>query len=198
MTIAENIAHKKGTLKPGCRISRGLFERFMKRQPQLSLRKGDATANVRMDCVNPEAMSQYFDLLNDVLEEYGLKMEPERIYNGDETGMPLDHRPPKIVTQRGQEKVRYRTAGIRARLLLSGVFGHAVPPFVIWDPKSMNKDWSVGEVPGTTYGLSSKGWVDSELFRGWLVDHFIPLAVAGRPLLLMLDGHSSNYQPDLV
>ena len=65
-----------------------------------------STANVRMDCVNPEAMSQYFDLLNDVLEEYGLKTEPERIYNVDETGMPLDHRPPKIVTQRGHKKVR--------------------------------------------------------------------------------------------
>ena len=34
----------------------------MKRQPQLSLCKGDATANVCMDSVNPEAMSQYFDL----------------------------------------------------------------------------------------------------------------------------------------
>ena len=66
MTTAENVAHEKGTLKPGCRISRGWFERFMKRQPQLSLRKGDATANVRMNCVDPEAMSQYIDLLNDV------------------------------------------------------------------------------------------------------------------------------------
>ena len=105
LPIAENDAHEKGTLKPGCRISRGWFERFMKRQPQLSLRKGDATANVRMDYVNPEAMSHYFDLLNDVLEEYGLKTEPERIYNVDETGMPLDHCPPKIVTQRGHKKV---------------------------------------------------------------------------------------------
>jgi hypothetical protein len=201
MTIAENVAREKGSLKPDRRISRGWFEGFMKRQPQLSLRKGDATANVRMDCVNPEAMSQYFDLLNDVLEEHGLKTEPERIYNVDETGMPLDHRPPKIVTQRGHKKVRYRTAGNKSQITVIGCVsatGHAVPPFVIWDAKSMNKEWSVGEVPGTTYGLSSKGWVDSELFRGWMVDHFIPLAVAGRPLLLMLDGHSSHYQPDLV
>ena len=74
MTIAKNVAHNEGVLKPGRRISRGWFEQFMKRvQPQLSLHKGDATANVRMDSVNPEAMSQYFDLLNDVLEEYSLK-----------------------------------------------------------------------------------------------------------------------------
>ena len=45
-------------------------------QPTLSLCVGDATANVRMDSVNPESMTQYFDLLNDVLEEYDLKTEP--------------------------------------------------------------------------------------------------------------------------
>lgn len=154
-----------------------------------------------MDSVNPEAMSQYFDVLNDVLEECSLKTEPERIYNVDETVTPLDHRPPKIVTKRGHKKVRYRTAGNKSQITVIGCVsatGHAIAPFVIWDAKSMNKEWSVGEVPGTTYGLSSKGWVDSELFRGWMVYHFIPLAVAGRPLLLMLDGHSSHYQPDLV
>ena len=110
MTVAESVARDKGVLKPGCRISRGWFERFMKRQPQLSLCKGDATANVHMDSINPEAMSQYFDLLNDVLEEYGLTTEPERIYNVDETRMPLDHHPTKIVTQRAHKKVRYRTS----------------------------------------------------------------------------------------
>ena len=63
MTIAESVARDKGILEPGRRISLGWFEHFMKRQPQLSLRKGDVTANVRMDSVNPEAMSQYFDIL---------------------------------------------------------------------------------------------------------------------------------------
>lgn len=79
MTIAESVAREKGVLKPGKRISRGWFDSFMQRQRQLSLRKGDATTNVLMDCVNPEAISQYFDVLNDVLEEYGLKQEPDRI-----------------------------------------------------------------------------------------------------------------------
>ena len=41
---------------------RGWFERFMKRQPELSLRKGDATTNVCINSGTPEAMSQYFEL----------------------------------------------------------------------------------------------------------------------------------------
>ena len=48
-----------------------------------------------MDCVNPDTTLQYFDLLNDVLEKYGLKTELEGIYDVDETGMPLDHLPTK-------------------------------------------------------------------------------------------------------
>ena len=77
---------------------------FMERQSHLSLRKGDATANVQMDCLSPETMKQYFDLLKDVLEENDLMEAPGQIYNVDETRMPLDHRPPKIVTQKGQKK----------------------------------------------------------------------------------------------
>ena len=44
----------------------------MARQPGLSLRRGDATANVRMDCLNPEAMKKYFELLKYVLVENDL------------------------------------------------------------------------------------------------------------------------------
>ena len=59
-------------------------------------------------------------------------------------------------------------------------------------------EWRKDEVPGTSYGLSSKGWVDTELFRGWFTDHFLEHAVGVRPLLVLLDGHSSHYQPDLI
>ena len=44
-------------------------------------------------------------------------------------------------------------------------------------------------------GLSTKGCIDSELFRGWMIDHFLKYAVSARPLLLLLDGHSSHYDP---
>ena len=45
------------------------------------------------------------------------------------------------------------------------------------------------------YGMSGKGWTDQELFMHWLKDHFLKYAVPGRPLLLLLDGHSSHYEP---
>ena len=56
-------------------------------------------------------------------------------------------------------------------------------------------EWRKGEIPGTTF---DKGWVDKELFKRWLTDHLLTYAVGAQPLLVLLDGHSSHYQPDLI
>ena len=41
-----------------------------------------------------------------------------------------------------------------------------------------------GEVPGTAYGTSKNGWVDSELFELWFKHHFLMYAPPAWPLLL--------------
>ena len=76
--------------------------------------------------------------------------------------------------------------------------GQSIPPMVIFEGKYLNHQWTEGEVPGTYYGMSGKGWTDQELFRNWLKNHFLKYAVSGRPLLLLLDGHSSHYEPRSV
>ena len=48
------------------------------------------------------------------------------------------------------------------------------------------------------YGLNNNGWVNSELFEAWLLEHFLQHAVSACPLLLLLDGHSMHYQPQLL
>ena len=79
----------------------------MKRNPFLCLRSGDSTAGVRMNAVNSENLNEYFDLLQEVFQKNQFADHPEAIYNMDETGMPLEPRPPKIVAKKGQKKVRY-------------------------------------------------------------------------------------------
>lgn len=69
---------------------------------------------------------------------------------------------------------------------------------VIFNAKRLNPVWAEGEFPGTKYGLSDSGWITSELFEAWLCEHFVQHAVSARPLLLLLDGHSTHYQPQLL
>ena len=126
---------------------------------------------------------------------------PNRIYNVDETGICLDGHAPRVVALKGQKKVRYRTSGNKNQVTVIACVsasGQCIPPFVISDAKRLNQDWRKGEVAGTSYGLSDNGWVDTELFKGWLVEHFNENAVGSRPILLLMDGHSSHFQPEII
>ena len=105
MDLAESVARYKWQMT-GAKISDAWFTRFMKRQPQLSLRKGDPTAKVRMDYLTKVMMDKLFDLLKDTLVENNLIESLNRIYNVDETGIQLNHSALKIVTGRGQKKIR--------------------------------------------------------------------------------------------
>lgn len=73
-----------------------------------------------------------------------------------------------------------------------------MPPMVIFDWKSLKPDMALGEVPGTMYGLSGSGWMDAELFESWFDHHFLAHAPPMRPLLSLIDGHSSHFEPGLV
>ncbi len=198
--IAERVALEKGVPR-SARISDGWWRRFMQRHPQLSLRTGDATGYARMNAMNKENIVAYFDLLNSVLNDNNLKVHPEQIYNLDESGLPLNPLPPKVIAFRGQKNVRYHCSGSKAQITVleccSGT-GQVIPPFIIFNAKNLNHLWTRGEVSGTRYGLSESGWTNRESFLGWLEEHFLAHAVPSRPLLLLVDRHSSHYDPDSI
>ena len=62
-------------------------------------------ANVLMECLNEDTMAEYFTMLKDVMAKENLLNSLSQIYNVDETGMSLDHRPPKVISKRRQKKV---------------------------------------------------------------------------------------------
>ena len=177
------------------RVTQGWWEKFLKRNPSLSLRAGDSTAGVRMDAINEDNMDNYFEQLKEVFDKGDFWNHPEAIYNLDETGVPLEPRPPKIVARKGQKKVRYQTSGQKQQITVIGcasATGQCLPPFIIYAAKKVNHLWCRNEVSGTRYAYSEKGWIDHELFFFFLEQHFLEHAVPRRPLLLMVDGHSTH------
>ena len=64
---------------------------------------------------NESNLKRYFDLLDTILEENYVKSQPELIYNMDESGLPLNPRPPKVVAFRSQKKVRYQCSGFKSQ-----------------------------------------------------------------------------------
>ena len=120
---------------------------------------------------------------------HNLSNTPGQIYNMDESGMPLDPRCPNVIAKRGQKKDQITIVAC------VNAIGQALPPMVIFEGKYLNHQRTEGEVPGTFYGMSDKGWTDQKLFQLWLKNNFVKYAVPNCPLLLLLDGYSSHYEP---
>ena len=76
--------------------------------------------------------------------------------------------------------------------------GQVLPPLIIFDAKNIRQAWMKNEVPGSMYGSSDNGWINTDLFESWFYELFLPNAVKNRPLLLLLDGHSTHYQPEII
>ena len=200
LKIVEAAVQKKGIKSEG-NISQGWWNRFRERWPQLSLRKGDSFPIVREQMTCREVFESYFSLLKETLEKYDLMDKPSQVYNCDESGMPLEHKQPKTLALKGTKKVRQCTSGNKTQITVLGCVsaaGQVMPPMVVFSGKNFNHTLSEGEVPGTFYGMSDSGWMDQELFASWFSCHFLEHAVSSRPLMLILDGHSSHFTLDLV
>ena len=200
LQMVEAAAKKKGVVIKG-HISDGWWYRFCQRWPKISLRKGDPFSQARAEMTSKKVFTNYFALLKETLEKHDLMEKPSQIYNCDESGMPLEHKMPKTVAQKGTKKVRQRSSGNKAQISIlacGSATGQAIPPIVIFSGKHFNYDLAEGEVSGTFYGMSDSGWMDQDLFAKWFSSHFLKHAVAGRPLLLLLDGHSSHYTLKLI
>ena len=80
------------------------FRQFIERQPQVSMRRGDRTAFVRLDAMKKkEKLDNYFVTLKNILVDNDLMNKPGQIFNVDESEMLLKHRAPKVVARKGQK-----------------------------------------------------------------------------------------------
>ena len=182
-------------------VGDGWWKSFMKRHGTLTLRTAEPLSYAHAVCSQPEILNHYYDLLQQTLIEHDLADKPNQIFNLDESGMPLDPCPPKVITHKGVKHSTSITTGDKAQittLACCSAAGYVIPPLVVFDRKNLKPEMTVGEVPGTMYGLSSNGWMDTELFELWFKHHFLTHVPSCRPILLMMDGHSTHFQPSVV
>lgn len=180
-------------------ISMSWWDSFRRRYSHLSLRTASTLSVARAKAPDPKCIEHYFNILEETLQE--LMESPSSIYNMDETGMPLDPKSPKTVHPRGKQDTHCTSSGSKAQITVVGCVsasGQSLPPMIIWDRKTLNPLLAEGEIPGTIYGLSSKGWMDGVLFEQWFARHFLRYVPSSRPILLLLDGHSSHFSPRAV
>lgn len=200
ITIVQDHLNRK-PYKSMKRVTYGWWQRFRERHPNLSLRTASVLSKPRAMAMDRETLNRYFVTLEQIMRQDGFLDKPARIFNCDESGMPLSPKPPKVIAKRGVKNVSSLSGDTKAQITILACVNAAggwIPPMVIFDRKSLPSAFTVGEVPNTFYGLSSKGWMDSELFERWFIDHFLRYCGSDRPILLLMDGASSHFNPDMI
>lgn len=72
------------------------FKKFVKRFPTLKLKQPAKTTKAKA-ALTADVVKNYFDSLEEIMTNLELKDIPDRIWNVDETGVSLDHNPPKVL-----------------------------------------------------------------------------------------------------
>lgn len=79
---------------------------FLKRHPRLTTRLPEQLKVSRAkSSANATVMNEWFRLIKSELEENGLMNRPDRIYNVDETGMPLDPKRLRVICQKNMSPI---------------------------------------------------------------------------------------------
>ena len=144
----------------------------------------------------------FFGKLGSVYGRLNLISKPMLIFNCDETGVNIVHKPGKVLAELGRKNVYAVTAAERGKThtILSCVSatGYVLPPMMIYPRKKCVPDkLKEGAVPGTLFKSSESGWVNSELYIEWF-NFFLKQIPPVRPVLLLQDGHASHISIELI
>lgn len=172
------------------------FSSFMRRHPELSIRKAQGISRARTEGMNRAEVKSYFTLLTEILTENDLLDKPASIWNCDEIGVQLNNEPGKVVAVKGSKDVHVVTSAEKGEtitvLACCSAEGQFLPPYCIFKGVYVKPTYLKGAPPGTVIKMRKESaYISSGLFMDWITQHFIPRKPAGKNLLI-LDGHASH------
>ena len=178
---------------------------FLKRHENLSIRKPEGMSIGRAIGFNREKVMRFYNILQQILFRGDeLFIPDENIFNVDETGVTICHKPQKIIAKKGKKNVATLTSAEKGKTVTivrcvsgTGVF---VPPMMIF-PRVRMKPELIDKAPNGTIGISTKsGWINEETFSKWF-DHFLQQVqpkMQHKPVVHIMDDHTSHTKNLLI
>lgn len=198
--LAES-ANRQHMFNPEKKIASKWWWCKFKERYNLCLRVPENLSAYRASMANPVIISDYFTKLEDLLLHLNIKDQPSRIWNVDETGLTYVVRANKIVCQIGKKYIYKRTYAEKGQTQTvvgcACADGTFIPPFVIFKGIRWHDSLKNNCLPNSETHVSPKGWITSELFIKWF-RFFIKSVPDLRPLVLLMDSHSSHVGPEVI
>ena len=201
--LAFRIADSSGRAHPfhDGMAGRAWLTGFMVRHPNLTARTAQPLSYSCAKCANVETVYNYFAKLGAAYARLNLLAKPMQIFNVDEVGISVVHKPGKVITEVGRKNVWSITSSEKGRnhtiLCCVSASGFALPPFMIYPRKRMNEKLKSGALPGTCFHCSDNGWITQDLYIRWF-EFFLANIPPARPVLLIEDGHSSHISIEVI
>ncbi|KAJ8301359.1 hypothetical protein KUTeg_020346 [Tegillarca granosa] len=175
---------------------------FRARWPDIQKFSPRALEYTRAKMIKKIIVMEYFDKFEQSLKRHGLIDKPHLIFNIDEKGMSVDHKPPHVMASAGYCPPAV-TSGKGKTVTLLGcgsVSGVAIPAYYVFPDKRINSDLLEGASPCTSGTVSETGWSNSKGFRTYLQTHFLKYAPGrnGEKIMLIMDGYGSHLSVSLV
>ena len=161
-------SQRKHPFKDG-KAGRAWFDGFKRHHPKLTIRTPQPLSYCRALCSNKET---FFSKLGAIYGRLNLITKPMQIYNCDESGITIVHKPGKVVAELGRHYVYALTSVEKGKThtILSCVSasGLVLPSMMVYQcKKCVPENMREGAVPNTLFGCSGNGWMTSELFVQW-------------------------------
>ena len=168
---------------------------FLRRHPELTERKPESLQISRAMACSEEKVLKWFNDFEAFIRENGIK-SPSQIANVDETGCPFQAGSSgKIIVEKGISNA-YQISSPSKEQITTLVCGFAngtvLPPYHLYPGQRLNAQWTQDAVPDSYFGVTAKGWMETEAFYAWIANRFVKQGPAIRPIVLLLDGHESH------
>ena len=174
---------------------------FLKRHPDISLRKPHPLERERLS-LSREQISHYFKLLSDTLDQLDIKDDPTRIFNLDETGFSgKEFGREKVLVAKGTKHPYQPNVSISGHVTLQvaiSASGKIVSPLVIFSKNLPRREYASGIPDDWSFCTTESGYINSDIFTSWFRDCFIPNAGKSRPILVLMDNHSSHLNKEVI
>ena len=175
------------------------YHGFLARHPDVRMDRPKKRDNARA-ALTQETGDAYFAELGKRLDDIGIKNRCDRICNMDETGVSLDHSPPKVLcsVKDRAEMVTHGKSPNTTLLSCVNAAGDTLPPYLVIKGKTIPNDLKNGAMPGTVFTVSETDWSNSVIFKDWFDNHFKKHIPPARPVILFYDGHTTHYNVEII
>ncbi|CAM1312261.1 Uncharacterised protein g5927 [Pycnogonum litorale] len=140
------------------------LDKFKKRQ-NLTQRIADNVKPSRSE-ISSTDVKEYF---KNIFEEL-TGVEPQNVYNYDETNVTDNPGAKQCIVRRGLRRVERKTPHSKQAvsvMFCGNAVGEYLPPMVVYKSKNLYAEWTQGGPTGALYNHSASGWFDSSTFEEW-------------------------------